>query len=74
MILGAHVSPQDPLAEAEARGIEAVQVFLSNPQQWKPPPPRDDAAALLASEIDSGASSVEAVEPPADAEAGEEAP
>lgn len=52
MILGAHVSPQDPLAEAEARGIEALQVFLSNPQQWKPPPPRDDAAALLASEID----------------------
>lgn len=52
MILGAHVRPKDPLAEAEARGVDAVQVFLSNPQQWKPPIPRDDAADLAASDID----------------------
>ena len=52
MKLGAHVDPQDPLAEAADRGVEAVQVFLGNPQSWKAPPPRDDADALLASNID----------------------
>ena len=52
MILGAHVPPQRPLVEAEERGIDAVQLFLSNPQQWKPPAPRDDADELLASDID----------------------
>lgn len=51
MILGAHVSPQKPLDEAAARGAEAVQVFLSNPQQWKPPLPRADADELKASDI-----------------------
>lgn len=52
MIIGAHVNPKNPLAEAEARGAQAVQVFLSNPQQWKAPLPRDDADELKASEID----------------------
>ena len=40
------------LEEAEARSAEAIQVFLSNPQQWKPPAPRDDAAELVASNVD----------------------
>jgi deoxyribonuclease-4 len=52
MIIGSHVSPQKPLAEAAARGADAVQVFLSNPQQWKAPIPRDDAEELKASAID----------------------
>lgn len=52
MIIGSHVSPQRPLEEAAARGADAVQVFLSNPQQWKAPLPRDDAKELLASPID----------------------
>ena len=52
MIIGAHVPPERPLDEALARGIDAVQVFLSDPQGWKAPPPRDDAEALLASDID----------------------
>ena len=52
MILGAHVSPKAPLEEASARGADAVQVFLSNPQQWKPPVVRDDAAELKASDVD----------------------
>ena len=52
MKLGAHVDPQDPLAEAADRGVEAVQVFLGNPQSWKAPLPRDDADALRASDID----------------------
>ncbi|MGI9586019.1 MAG: deoxyribonuclease IV, partial [Acidimicrobiia bacterium] len=52
MIIGAHVSPQKPLAEAAARDADAVQVFLSNPQQWKAPLPRDDAEELRESGID----------------------
>lgn len=52
MILGAHVSPKAPLEEAAARGADAVQVFLSNPQQWKPPIVREDAAELKASDVD----------------------
>lgn len=52
MIIGAHVSPKDPLAEAAARGADAVQIFMSNPQQWKAPIPRDDVDELIASDID----------------------
>ena len=52
MIIGSHVSPQNPLAEAAARDADAVQIFMSNPQQWKPPVPRDDVAELLASDVD----------------------
>lgn len=52
MIIGAHVSPQKPIEEANARGAGAVQIFLSNPQQWKAPLPRDDAEELKASDIE----------------------
>jgi deoxyribonuclease-4 len=52
MRLGAHVDPTDPLAAAAARGAEAVQFFLSDPQGWKDPLPRDDADALKAAEVD----------------------
>ncbi|MCL1594122.1 MAG: deoxyribonuclease IV [Actinomycetia bacterium] len=52
MIIGSHVSPGDPIAEAEARGAEAVQIFMSSPQQWKAPLPRDDTEVLKASPID----------------------
>ncbi|MFV1999710.1 MAG: deoxyribonuclease IV [Acidimicrobiia bacterium] len=52
MIIGSHVSPQNPLDEARSRGADAVQIFMSNPQQWKAPLPRDDAEALKASPID----------------------
>lgn len=51
MRLGAHVPAGDPLAEAETRGAEVVQVFLSPPQTWKKPPPRDDAEALRSSDV-----------------------
>ncbi len=50
--LGAHVPSADPLAEAEARGVGAVQLFLGNPQSWKKPPPRTDASELRGSGID----------------------
>jgi deoxyribonuclease-4 len=52
MIIGSHVSPKDPLGEAAARGADAVQIFMSNPQQWKPPVPREDVDELIASDID----------------------
>lgn len=52
MIIGSHVSPQDPLAEAAARDATAVQIFMSNPQQWKAPIPREDAEELNISPIE----------------------
>jgi deoxyribonuclease-4 len=50
-LVGAHVSPGDPLAEAEALGADCVQVFLSDPQGWKKPDEREDARELRASPI-----------------------
>jgi deoxyribonuclease-4 len=52
MRIGAHVDPADPLAEAAARGAEAVQFFLTDPQGYKSPKPREDAAALRESDVD----------------------
>ena len=50
--LGAHVPSADPLGEAEARGVGAVQFFLGNPQSWKKPLPRADARQLRESTVD----------------------
>ncbi len=44
VLIGSHVSPQDPLAAAAAEGADVVQIFLGNPQSWKAPKPREDAA------------------------------
>jgi deoxyribonuclease-4 len=49
--VGAHVAPRRPLAEAEALGADCVQIFLSNPQDWRKPEPREDAAELRASSV-----------------------
>jgi deoxyribonuclease-4 len=46
MRVGAHTPSGHPLAEAEARNADLVQIFLSNPQSWKKPNPRDDADEL----------------------------
>ncbi len=51
MLIGAHVASQDPLAEAEARDADLVQLFLSAPQSWKAPLARDDADALRGSSL-----------------------
>ena len=51
MRIGAHVPNATPLAEAEQRKADAVQMFLSNPQSWKKPLPRDDAGELAASNL-----------------------
>jgi deoxyribonuclease IV len=50
-MVGAHVAPGKPLAEAKAIGADCVQIFLSDPQGWKKPPPREDAAELRASKM-----------------------
>ena len=51
MLLGSHVSANEPLATAEAEGAECIQLFLGNPQSWKAPKPREDAVQLRASEL-----------------------
>ncbi len=33
--IGAHVDPNDPVAEGHARGADLVQFFLGDPQSWK---------------------------------------
>jgi len=51
VLIGSHVSPQDPLAAAEAEGADVVQIFLGNPQSWQAPKPREDAAVLKAAAL-----------------------
>jgi deoxyribonuclease IV len=51
MLIGAHVSPTDPLGAAAAEGADCVQIFLGNPQGWKAPKPRDDAEELKHSSV-----------------------
>lgn len=51
MRIGAHTPNVHPLAEAEKREADLVQMFLSNPQSWKKPAPRSDAAELLATDL-----------------------
>jgi deoxyribonuclease IV len=48
-IVGAHLSPRKPLAEAERVSADCVQIFLSDPQGWEKPAPRKDADQLKAS-------------------------
>jgi len=45
-MVGAHVGPKRPLAAARALGADCVQIFLSDPQDWRKPEPREDAAEL----------------------------
>ena len=51
MLIGSHISPQDPLATAAAENADVVQIFLGNPQSWKAPTPREDAAELKAAAL-----------------------
>ncbi len=55
-VVGAHVDQTDPIAEARARGADAVQIFLGDPQGWKGPEVRyaGGAAALRAAAADAG--------------------
>ena len=51
MLIGSHVSQDDPLTTAAAEGAEVVQIFLGDPQSWKKPQPRPDADVLRASDV-----------------------
>ena len=51
MLIGSHVRAQDPLGAAAAENADVVQIFVGNPQSWKPPVPRKDAAQLRAGGI-----------------------
>lgn len=51
MRVGAHTPNQQPLAEAESRSADLVQIFLSSPQGWKKPKPREDADELRGSQM-----------------------
>lgn len=51
MLVGAHVGEEDPLRDAEELGLEAVQIFLGDPQSFRKPGPRQDAEALKASSL-----------------------
>lgn len=51
MLIGAHVSPDDPLGAAASEDADCVQIFLGDPQSWKKPPPRDDLDALRSSPV-----------------------
>src|SRR5256885_13563748 len=52
MRIGAHIDSTDPLQAAAARGADAVQFFLSDPQGYANPDPRGDAETLRASAVD----------------------
>lgn len=47
MRIGAHVSDNDLVTAITERNGEAVQFFLSNPQDWKAPRPNPHTAALI---------------------------
>ena len=49
--IGAHVPSSHPLEEASKRDADVVQIFLSNPHQWRPPLQRADAETLRNAEI-----------------------
>ncbi|MGC2240272.1 MAG: deoxyribonuclease IV [Acidimicrobiia bacterium] len=50
-MVGAHVPSLHPLDEAEERGADLVQIFLSNPQSWKKPATRPDTESLRTAPI-----------------------
>jgi deoxyribonuclease-4 len=49
--IGAHINAADPLAGAQAAGADAVQFFLSDPQDWKAPPEHAQAAEIRSTEL-----------------------
>ena len=55
-LVGAHVDQTDPIAEARARGADAAQIFLGDPQGWKGPEVRypGGAGALRQAAAEAG--------------------
>ena len=52
MSIGAHIKSDDPLGAARERNADVVQIFLGDPQSWKPQPPHPQADALREAGID----------------------
>jgi deoxyribonuclease IV len=52
MRIGAHIESTDPLGGATARGAQAVQFFLTDPQGWEDPAPRPDTEELKSADLD----------------------
>jgi deoxyribonuclease-4 len=50
-IVGAHLGRERPLDAAAGVGADCVQLFLSDPQDWRKPEPRDDADELRAGDL-----------------------
>jgi deoxyribonuclease-4 len=52
MLIGAHLSDNDPVTVATQRNAGAVQVFLGDPQNWKAPGPHPLADELRGAEFE----------------------
>jgi deoxyribonuclease-4 len=52
--IGVHIDQADPLGQATARGADAVQFFLGDPQGWKGPVIPGDPAELEAAFAEAG--------------------
>src|SRR5215467_4649264 len=50
-LIGAHLHSDEPLDAAKVADAEVVQLFLSNPQDWKAPKPHPLTDELLASDL-----------------------
>jgi deoxyribonuclease-4 len=50
--IGAHVGQENPLADAQERGCDLVQLFLGDPQGWKAPVIPDGLDALADAGVD----------------------
>lgn len=54
MRVGAHLrQDQNPVATAEALGIDVFQMFVTDPQKWNKPEPHPHAAEIRNSDIDA---------------------
>src|SRR5918999_3190714 len=49
--IGIHLGRERVLAQGAARGADAVQFFLGDPNGWTVPPPGPDAAELAAADL-----------------------
>jgi deoxyribonuclease-4 len=50
--VGAHLSGERLLRQAQSLGADCIQMFVGPPQSWRPPPPHPEAKGLRASKRD----------------------
>ena len=51
VLIGAHVRDQEPLGAAAETASGVIQIFVGDPQSWKPPTPRPDSERIRTSGI-----------------------